>query len=102
MLGALSVLLTTGGKDMETLLKSQCTLKMMEQLNDREEQVGHNHIAHNLYLCLMFHPPADHGVLGRVTILTGVLGGEITTKDSAQKSHQQIVAETKGTIKSER
>ena len=46
VIGALTVLLTTGGNDMEMLLKSQCTVKMMEELNDWEEQVRHNHIAY--------------------------------------------------------
>ena len=39
MSDACVVLLTTGGKDIETLLKSQCTISMMEELNDRTQQV---------------------------------------------------------------
>ena len=36
---ACAVLLTASGKDFETLLKSQCTVDMMEELNDKAEQV---------------------------------------------------------------
>ena len=36
---ACAVLLTASGKDIETLLKSQCTVDMMEELNDTAEQV---------------------------------------------------------------
>ncbi len=36
---ACAVLLTASGKDIETLLKSQCTVDMLEELNDTAEQV---------------------------------------------------------------
>eukprot|EP01043_Picozoa_sp_COSAG02_P055095 COSAG02_NODE_6338_length_3640_cov_3.068060_4_plen_40_part_00 len=39
MFYACAVLLTASGKDLETLLKSQCTVDMMEELNDEAEQV---------------------------------------------------------------
>ena len=39
VIDACAVLLTASGKDIETLLKSQCTVDMMEELNDTAEQV---------------------------------------------------------------